>query len=79
MNIKVNPSDPNSILKFVDQLKKPPVAIPVETSHESSYYEIEMKEANHSFHKYFPATSIWGYDGMYPGPTVEVLKDKTIT
>lgn len=76
----VNPSDPNTIPKFVDKLQKPPNA---RTRHHSDYpnadyYEINMKEAKHRFHKYFPLSKIWGYDGLLPGPTIEAKKDKTI-
>jgi len=42
------------------------------------YYEIEMKESYHSFHKQFPLTYIWGYEGIFPGPTIEAVKDKSI-
>ncbi|WP_257985578.1 multicopper oxidase domain-containing protein [Bacillus sp. V5-8f] len=36
-----------------------------------------MKEAEHRFHKDFPKSTIWGYDGICPGPTIEAPKDKT--
>ncbi|WP_191991752.1 multicopper oxidase family protein [Bacillus aerolatus] len=63
----------------MDELKKPPVARPVPRSGypEGSYYEIEMKEAIHRFHRDFPKTRIWGYDGISPGPTIEAMKSKT--
>ncbi len=41
-------------------------------------YNIVMQEANHRFHKFFPLTTIWGYNGICPGPTIEVNKDTTI-
>ena len=34
------------------------------------FYNIAMYEAKHRFHKYFPKTTIWGYNGIYPGPTL---------
>ena len=33
------------------------------------YYEINMRAAQHSFHPELPNQTIWGYDGMFPGPT----------
>jgi FtsP/CotA-like multicopper oxidase with cupredoxin domain len=33
------------------------------------YYEIRVREENHSFHPDLPTQKIWGYDGMLPGPT----------
>ena len=75
----VKPSDPASIPKFMDPLPKPQVAMPVQHDDypDGSYYELEMKEGLHRYHKYFPETKIWGYDGLIPGPTIEARKDKT--
>lgn len=77
---RINPADPNTIPKFVDKLRKPPVAKPVyhRDYPESSYYELEMKEDKHRFHLDFPLTKIWGYDGISPGPTFEAFKDKPL-
>lgn len=75
----VNPSDPNTIPKFVDKLPKPPKARIRNHSDypNADYYELHMKEAKHRFHKHFPLSKIWGYDGLFPGPTIEAKKDKT--
>ncbi len=101
--VKVNPADPASIPKFVDEIKKPPVVKPRkqfdtyenrsmhlrqfinetprldddESQAQSPYYEIYMKEAKHRFHKQFPLTPVWGYNGRVPGPTIEATKDET--
>ncbi|WP_053104123.1 multicopper oxidase [Bacillus sp. FJAT-27231] len=72
---KVNPADPNTIPKFVEEVKKPPIARPAAGD---SYYEIRMKEAKHQFHPAFPRTTIWGYNGVLPGPTIEARKGKTV-
>lgn len=34
------------------------------------FYEIETREALHSFHSQLPLNSIWGYNGLTPGPTI---------
>ena len=75
---KVNPSNPDTIPKFSDELPRPILAKPCKKVDGYDYYEIEMRAAYHSFHKNFPRTSIWGYNGLYPGPTIEVNKDETI-
>ncbi|MET4560017.1 spore coat protein A [Lysinibacillus parviboronicapiens] len=77
---KVNPSDPASIPKFVDELPKPAIAKPKYCSGQPrrEYYELQMMAAEHRFHKRFPLSTIWGYNGLYPGPTIEASKDKTI-
>lgn len=79
MGKRVNPSDPSTIPKFTDPLPKPPCAKPVPHPEypEGSYYEIRMKEEKHRYHKYFPRTRIWGYNGITPGPTIEARKDRT--
>jgi FtsP/CotA-like multicopper oxidase with cupredoxin domain len=33
------------------------------------FYEINQVEALHSFHPELPPNPIWGYNGVYPGPT----------
>ena len=76
----VNPSDPITIPKFVDALPIPPVATETECTdkcgyEKSSQYRIVMKESKHKFSCYFPPTKIWGYDGLYPGPTIEAFKN----
>lgn len=77
--IKVDPSDPASFPKFVDSMPIPDIAVPINRCDSSKdkyfFYHINMLEAKHKFHKFFPSTTIWGYNGTYPGPTFEVLKD----
>ena len=33
------------------------------------FYKLNIKQALHSFHPELPNQTIWGYDGMMPGPT----------
>jgi len=33
------------------------------------FYEIHAREAPHSFHPDLPVNTVWGYDGISPGPT----------
>lgn len=79
MNCTTIPSDPNTITKFVDELPIPPVAKDMYEKYpdtcDKNHYIITMKEAYHKFHSDFPSTYIWGYDGLYPGPTIEAFKD----
>ena len=80
--IIVDPSNPSTIPKFVDPMPIPDIAVPFnqcETSDKKElYYNIRMIEAKHSFHKNFPLTTVWGYNGTYPGPTFEVFKDVAV-
>ncbi|MDX1763799.1 MAG: multicopper oxidase family protein, partial [bacterium] len=58
---------------FVDALPWPvPVAQPVSgpIGGEASY-EINMTEVRQQLHRDLPDTTVWGYNGSYPGPTLE--------
>lgn len=35
----------------------------------NKFYELDVRQAMHSFHKDLPTQAIWGYDGIFPGPT----------
>jgi spore coat protein A len=76
---KVNPAEPSTIPKFVDALPIPAVAKPSVpwnyTENWIEMYNIVMHEVKHRFHKMFPLTTVWGYNGTVPGPTLEVKKD----
>lgn len=76
--IDVDPSDPSTIPKFIDELPIPSVLKPLETGEGLAYYEVTMDRAYHNFHKYFPRTLIWGYNGLYPGPTIETPRDQSV-
>ncbi|VYU58343.1 multicopper oxidase domain-containing protein [Clostridium tertium] len=75
----VNPSDPNTIPKFIDKLPVPKVEKPIlgidESGQERLMYRITMRESQHYFSSYFPKTKIWGYNGLCPGPTIEAFKN----
>lgn len=41
-------------------------------------YELHVKEAMHVFNPAYPPQPIWGYDGMYPGPTFHARYGRTV-
>jgi FtsP/CotA-like multicopper oxidase with cupredoxin domain len=41
-------------------------------------YEFRVKEQAHVFNPAYPAQNIWGFDGMYPGPTIHARYGRTI-
>lgn len=57
---------------FVDALPVPRYISPKERHKCFTYYEIAMKEFYHTFHKDLKPTKIWGYDGQFPGPVINV-------
>lgn len=76
---KIDPSDVSQIKKFSDNLPIPSVIMPLKNSckckNYEQHYKIVMRESYHKFHSDFPYTYIWGYNGLYPGPTIEAFKD----
>lgn len=76
---------------FIEELPIPPVATPVAnlptppdpTKHQlwdehppQEFYEMHEREALHSFHPDLPPSTIWGFDGIFPGPTFHATADK---
>ena len=41
-------------------------------------YELHVTEQLHVFNPAYPAQNIWGYDGMYPGPTFHARYGRTV-
>ncbi|PAD15764.1 multicopper oxidase family protein [Shouchella clausii] len=62
--------------KFVDPMPIMKTAIPKKTSKDGDYYEIDMKEFSQKLHRDLNPTRLWGYDGQFPGPTIEVMRGK---
>lgn len=69
---------PSTIQKFVDRLPIPKVLEPDSQEDDYDYYEVEMKCAEHKFHRDFEETLIYGYNGLYPGPTFETMKGRAV-
>jgi spore coat protein A, manganese oxidase len=74
-----------AMFPFVDPLPLPPVMQPVGTApnphgrnRSGPYYEVPMLEAEQKLHRDLPPTKVWGYFGMYPGPTFEVKRGEPI-
>ncbi|AGB15804.1 putative multicopper oxidase [Halovivax ruber XH-70] len=56
--------------KYVQPLPIPDEREPDGTRKGKEYHELEMLEAEHSFHPDLPDTTIWGFDGQFPGPII---------
>ena len=72
-----NHSSPN-IEKWVDEVPRPEVVEPVGTKNQQPYYEVEIREGEQKIHRDLPPTTFWGYDGQYPGPTIEARQGEPI-
>ncbi|MBP1155389.1 FtsP/CotA-like multicopper oxidase with cupredoxin domain [Paenibacillus sp. PvR052] len=61
-----------TLSKFVDELPIPPILKPRSKDQFHTYYEVTMTEFKQSLHSELKDTTVWGYEGSYPGPTIEV-------
>lgn len=66
------------ITKFVDRLPIPKIIKPKGKLKGVDYYELKMQQFKQKLHRDIPATTVWGFDGTYPGPTFEVCKNEWI-
>jgi spore coat protein A, manganese oxidase len=62
--------------RFDVPLPIPPVLAPVATTDTEDHYELVMREGAVQLLD-GPATRIWGYDGMWPGPTIRARSGRT--
>ena len=79
------PLDPSTIPKFVDPLTIPEVLKPTGHSKNAASYEVTMTEfqQQRSCRKtlkspFLPTTTVWGYEGSFPGPTIEARRNKPV-
>src|SRR5262249_14111235 len=66
------------ITKFVDPLPIPPVIWPNGHLDGDPLFKVPMRHFRQKLHRDLPPTRLWGYDGIYPGPTFEVRRGKPI-
>ncbi|MGB6596643.1 MAG: multicopper oxidase domain-containing protein [Candidatus Acidiferrum sp.] len=62
-------------LRFFRLLQVPPVLSPVRTDAKTDFYEITQKEMDIEL---LPGklTRVWGYEGMFPGPTIKARRGR---
>lgn len=66
-----NQLDAAKLTKYLDPLPVPSALSPVSQTAGVTYYEITTSAFNSKLHAQLSATNLWGYNGMYPGPTIE--------
>ncbi|HEX2988418.1 MAG TPA: multicopper oxidase [Chloroflexota bacterium] len=72
------PLDATTLTKYVDPLPIPDVVQPTRRGSEISY-EVSMTQFARRLHRDLPPTTLWGYNGSYPGPTFEARVDQPVT
>jgi spore coat protein A, manganese oxidase len=61
------------LTRYVDPLPIPPVIRA--TGKPNELVEIEMRQFLQKVHRDLPPTAVWGYNGTWPGPTIEAQRD----
>jgi spore coat protein A len=64
--------------RFVDPLPIPGRLAPVRRHKDATEYRVRMMECSHRLHSALPPTRLWGYEGMYPGPTFEAFRGERL-
>ncbi|WP_335869102.1 multicopper oxidase family protein [Bacillus sp. 2205SS5-2] len=64
--------------KFVDPLPVMDTIHPLLFIHGEPYYEVTMKPCQQKLHRDLPSTTLWGYNGLFPGPTFKVWRNQKI-
>jgi spore coat protein A len=67
---------PGSLERYIDPLPIPKRLMSHGTSKDQ--YRVRMLEFRQQMHSQLPPTKLWGYEGQYPGPTIEALRGKPI-
>ncbi len=73
-------SCPVSLTPFIDPLPIPGVAAPTTgVAGGAAHYDMYITEQFQTLHSQLPPTRVWGYNGSYPGPTIEAFRDQLVT
>lgn len=66
----------DQLAPFVDALPIPQRLMAAELG---GRLTVRMREGQHRFHRDLPPSTIWGYDGTAPGPTIEAERGRPVT
>lgn len=66
-----------ALTPFVDPLRIPPVLTPSMIG-KTQFYTVTMQAGFSKLHRDLPKTLIWGYNGIFPGPTIRATKGQPI-
>ena len=71
---------PVVLTPFVDPLPIPPIATPTSgMPGGAATYDIEIVQVQQQLHSELPPTTVWAYEGMYPGPTILATSGMPVT
>src|SRR4051812_37339558 len=64
---------------FRDALRLPPVLRPQQQTGEGpALLSIRLRAGSQQLHSDLPPTPLWGYEGCFPGPTIEVRRGQQV-
>ncbi len=66
------------LTKYVDRLPIMPTISPSGVVHGVPSYDVTMRPFEQRLHRDLPPTTLWGYNGMFPGPTFDVRRGQPI-
>jgi spore coat protein A len=70
--------NPTMLTKYLDPLPIPSVIAPTGTLGGAPLYEVSVTQFQQQLHSQLPSTTLWGYNGTYPGPTFDVNRGDLI-
>ena len=70
---------PDLLDRYVDPLPIPKRLAPLRTGKDEVQYHIRILQFTRQMHSQLPPTRLWGFEGQYPGPTIEALRGMPIT
>ena len=69
---------PATLERYIDPLPIPEQLKPYAASHGKTRYRVRMLECKQRLHSQLPPTTLWGFEGRYPGPTIEALENEPV-
>jgi len=69
---------PDLLERFIDPLPIPKRLMPSETGKNGDVYHVRMMEFKQQLHSQLAPSRLWGYEGQYPGPTIEAFRGKPV-
>jgi FtsP/CotA-like multicopper oxidase with cupredoxin domain len=68
----------NSLTKFKDCLRVPPILHPNQADDQRYRMRLQMRPAQVQLHSELPPSEVWTYEGLLPGPTIEVSRGQHV-
>jgi spore coat protein A, manganese oxidase len=69
---------PDSLARYIDPLPIAKRMMPHGTREGRLQYHVRIRECRQQLHSQLPPTTLWGFEGQYPGPSFEALQGKPI-